>query len=211
MYGVNLIANGGAEYPQTASAKADINWRVPHWESKDNTPVTTQFYNGYSADNDRGAGVLPRPANAHRAYFYGGEPEKRRADAKEWVTDTISQTVDLTAIAGDIEGGQISFELKGHFGGWHDKNDHATLSAQFLDEQGDPVGKPILIGNVTLARRAKDAQATAGPSGMLPDAAQGTIPAKARSLRLDLSFTWCGKGGKNDACADDLSFVLSRP
>jgi len=174
-YGSNLIVNADAEAGTagwTAFAGADLFDAVAYG------PNWVQPYH-------------PGPADRGSSLFVGGSGH---AFAGGY------QVVDLSAQAGDIAAGRVSFTLSGWLGGWSDQGDNALLYVSFQDASGAEVGTAQL-GPVTPAMRNNS-------TGLFAYQTSGALPTATRQLLVSLTMERLG-GGDNDGYADNLSLQIS--
>ncbi len=181
--GFNLIDNPDAETPPTTPN--GVNLVVPLWD--DAGPATQQEFN-----LDWWGSNAPGPEFGN-AFFYGG-PNNAQS--------TLTDLIDVSALAASIDSGEVTFDLAGFFGGWQGQDDNATLTATFLDDANQTLGSTTIGGFLAADRGSQ--------SIFLPDSDTGLLPANTRSVELTLTFTRTG-GGFNDGTADNLSFVLTGP
>jgi hypothetical protein len=112
----------------------------------------------------------------------------------------MTQTVDVSADAGPIDGGAATFDLSGWLGGYSSQKDRAGVTATFLGTTGASLGTAQL-GPVT----ARDRD---GTSQFLQRTALGAIPPGTRSIKVDVTFTLTS-GTITDGYADDLSLSVT--
>ncbi len=117
-------------------------------------------------------------------------------------TATLSQTVDLSGAASEIDGGTVSYTLSGDLGGNLLDPSRATVTVNFLDaNQGYLAAGEI--GPVTaLDRRLQ--------TGLAERQTDGTIPVGTRSAQVVVTLKDLNPvlGNYNNAYADDLSFTV---
>lgn len=181
-YGTNLIFNGDAEWCSGTNAHA-INRGIPWWFDVGTT--TLGIYGALAAFPTQ---TSPGPSNRGANFFLGGT-----ANA------AISQRIDISNLAADVEDPGVDFALSGWFGGAGAQNDAATLSARFFGQTGTVLGQTS-IGNVLAADRS-------GVTGLAFREANGVLPAGTRYVEFELTNRVVT--GVNDASADNLSFVLT--
>ncbi len=125
--------------------------------------------------------------------FFGGGPV---------ATSTLSQTVDLTAAAADIDGGAVPYVLSGDLGGFTIDPSAASMRVEFLDGSGATLGsgrvRPVTVLDRLFQTRLLEREAT------------GTIPVGTRSARVVVTLNDCNPvlGNYNNAYADNLSFTV---
>jgi Phosphoesterase family len=117
-------------------------------------------------------------------------------------TSTLTQTVDLSGAASDINTGTVPYTLSGWLGGNRFEPSTASVTVDFLAADQSPLGTGK-IGPVTvLDRRFRTV--------LLKRDTTGTIPAGTRSARVVVTFTDChpAGGSYNHSYADNLSFTV---
>jgi len=195
-YGVNLIANPGAEDDVGITAGQDQ--RIARWRDESGS-MTSQLYNGFSVDDPSTFGSNPGSAFGNN-YFYGGEGWPTNVAAAR----SIYQDIAVHQIAADIDLQKAQYDLLGSFGGWSNQNDVATLYVRFMDDAGTVLGSTQIGGAVA------NAAARNNLSGFVPDATQGILPIGTRRIELELE-SWKDVGGVyGDGSADNLELVLTR-
>ncbi|MCP3915617.1 MAG: hypothetical protein GY711_08690 [bacterium] len=172
--GGNLIFNGDAEYERAQIGTPDrldvsiAGWEDPGW-------MTVHAHASPSRDSGRN-------------FFAGGYGRK---DA------VIRQTIDVTALAGAIDGG-ATYELSAYVGGVKGGADSASVAVRFQGANGDEVG--------TAQLERETAFELGRPAGLLRRSVSGAVPAGTRSVVVEV--TAHAENGKNDGAADELSLVL---
>jgi hypothetical protein len=137
----------------------------------------------------------PKPGTRGARYFFGGSSN---------TTATLTQPVSLAKYAPAIDAGKATFVLSGWLGGYADQADAVTVTATFLDANGQQVGTPATIGPVTPAMRGNQTK-------LMLRAASGAVPAQARSATVQMRFGVRTGGTTNDGYADNLKFgVVAR-
>jgi hypothetical protein len=180
----NLLVDPGAEAGPGAPDDATIDV-PPGWTAVgDATAVQYGASGGFPTTAD--AAALGGGAN-----FFAGGPD---GDA-----NALTQTVDVSGAATEIDGGGLRATVSGDFGGYAGQNDSATLTVTFLSATGAALGT-LASPPVTLADRG-------GNTALLFRTASGPVPAGTRSLgaRLDMVRV---DGAYNDGYADNLSVTL---
>jgi Phosphoesterase family len=117
-------------------------------------------------------------------------------------TSTISQTVDLSLAASDIDTGAVPYTLSGRLGGFLWDPSAAFVTVDFLDADQSTLGIRSL-GPVTVFERWLQ-------TGLLERASTGTVPVATRSARVVVTFSDCNPapGTYNNSYADNLSFTV---
>jgi hypothetical protein len=194
-YGTNLIFNGDAEsnsgtnnYGASTNNAGLLNLTpnrgISWWF--DPGPMTLGRYGSHANfPNATSPGPAPRSNN----FFLGGLG----------TTSVISQTIDLSAIAADIDYSGVDYVLSAWLGGRGTQSAAAQFTARFLTGVGVPLGTNRL-GPVTATDRA-------GVTGFLERSATGQLPAGTRLVEFTLLAQ--ASSVTNDASADNLSFVLT--
>ncbi len=183
-YGTNLIFNGDAE------ANSGTNYYYPNRGIAWWTDYTSLTLGCYGANSNFPSLTSPGPANRGNNFFFGGT----NAGAI-----TISQTIDISDIAADIDDPGVDFELSGWFGGRGSDSDASRLSVRFLNRTSSLVGTNY-VGMVSANDRF-------GATGMLQRSTNGTLPAGTRLVEFLLTAN--ASSGLNDGSADNLAFVLT--
>jgi hypothetical protein len=125
--------------------------------------------------------------------FFGGGPV---------ATSALSQTVNLSAAASDIDTGTVRYELSGDLGGFFIDPSAASVTVEFLDANGVRLGAGNIRPVTVLDRWLQ--------TGLLEREATGTIPVGTRSARVVVTLKDCNPilGNYNNAYADNLSFTV---
>jgi hypothetical protein len=195
----NLIVNGDFEADgpckitvRDGSVTSFEDMAMTGW--KDETKATAAPYEMPDAtESNRRRAEGTYPENRGKCYFLGVE------------RGTTSQTIDVSALAQEIDAQRIQFRLAGWLGGQADQDDALTVRAIALDERGKefdsgPFGAGQ-IGPLTPADRNNR-------TGLWRRAKGGELPQGTRYVRIDLiseSGTW----GSVDAQGDNFSLTLS--
>ena len=195
----NLIVNGDFEADgpckitvEGGSVTSFEDMAMTGW--KDDTRATAAPYEMPGATEShkrRDEGTYPE--NRGKCYFLGVE------------RGTTSQTIDVSALAQEIDAQRIQFRLSGWLGGQAGQDDALTVRAIALDERGKefdsgPFGAGQ-IGPLTPADRNYQ-------TGLWRRTNGGELPQGTRYVRIDLVSTSTG-GGSVDAHGDNLSLTLS--
>ena len=125
--------------------------------------------------------------------FFGGGPV---------ATSTLTQTVDLSGAASQIDTGTVPYTLSADLGGYLLDPSAAAVTVEFLGARQQKLGTGT-IGPVTAWDRGFQ-------TVLLPTDTSGTIPVGTRSAQVVVTFTDCDPlpGNYNDAFADNLSFTV---
>ncbi len=181
-FGVNLIYNGDAESNSSTNDHTP-NRGIAWWFDPDEVTL-----GGYGTAAEFPDIADPGPVERGDNFFLGGA-----------LTATMTQIVDVAALAEDIDAGEADFVLSGWFGGTAAQEDSAWLSARFLDEDGSELGSAE-TGGVTAAERGS-------ATGLLERWTAGVLPVDTRRVLFQL--TSVAVQGQADGFADNLSFVLT--
>jgi len=182
-FGTNLIVNGDAESGSGSSDGSVV--AVPGWGASGNfTAVLYNASGGFPLTTD------PGPASRGENFFAGGPDIDASAG---------TQSIDVSAIATDINAGTVSFVLSGFLGGFQDQDDNAVLTANFVGT-GGTLGSAS-IGPVTASDRSN-------ATGLLFRTTLGAVPVGTTSINLILNLTRTD-GAYDDGYADNLSLVLA--
>lgn len=189
-YETNLLFNGDAEFSAGAS-ESGVDLGVPGWI--DVGSMTIVQYGAPEYPEASSPGLADRGSN-----FFAGSAEE---DC--W----ISQTIDVSQLATDIDREQVTFELSGWFGGYAEQRDLAWLTARFLDERGGELGT-ARAGPVTLGDRQRAFARQLSQTGLLHRAVRESLPSGTRSIEVILEAE--RHEGLTDGYADNLSLILRR-
>jgi len=181
-YGTNLIFNADAE-ATSGTAYYATNRGIAWWFD-----ISSTTLGRYGSNPSFPSFTDPGPENRGANFFLGGTSD-----------GFITQRIDISEIAQDVDDAGVDFALSGWFGGAGDDGDYAALTANFLDAAGSLIASSA-VGNVTPVDRA-------GATALLERSTAGTLPAGTRFVEFGL--TNYVVSGENDASADNLSFVLT--
>ncbi len=181
-YDTNLIFNGDAE-SNSGTNNYTPNRGVAWWFDISSTTLGV-----YGANTNFPSLLSPGPTNRGANFFLGGS-------SNGW----LSQRINLTDLAANIDDPGVDYALSGWFGGAGTQGDFSALVARFLNSAGAVIGSN-LIGNVMSADRG-------GVTGLWERGTNGSLPAGTRFVELALTNRLVT--GSNDASADNLSFVLT--
>ena len=124
----------------------------------------------YGASDGQGVGGWPTPATpgpsdrGHNFFAGGGGG-----------VSTGTQTIDVSKAEGDINNGNVTYDLSGWLGGTGTVTDTATVTATFLNADGSTLGTAQL-GPVTPAMRNNTTE-------LLSQDAEGTLPEQTKTVR----------------------------
>ena len=183
-FDANLISNSGAEYDRGFDDMT-LDQYLSGWNDPgpdQGTAVRWGAPNGFPSSSSSG------PANRGNNFFSGGS----------FAGSRMTQSIDVSGFAAVIDGGVVSFDLGGWFGGYASQDDRASLSAFFRDAAGTLLGVTT-TGNVTAAERGN-------VTGLLQRSASAGVPVGTRTVVIALDTHH--DSGWTDGYADELSFVL---
>ena len=183
-FGKNLIKNPGAEAGEGSASGYDV-LAAPKWATASNFTVVVYGAPGFPMETD------PGPAKRGLNFFAGG-PDDGSSSAQ--------QTINVSALAADIDAGTVKFALSAWLGGFGTQDDQATLDAVFTDGPGTVLKSIILVGPTAFDR--------GNVTSLLKRSARGSVPVGTRKVRILLTMVRSA-GTYNDAYADALSLVLN--
>ena len=153
----NLLDNGNAE-AQRCTDDWTAQTSVPGWRVTRGA-ASVLCYSAFAYTGETPA--LPVTGSAGKALFTAPG------------TDTsMEQGVDVSAAASAIDHGTVEFALSGWLGGWDARPERATLTASFVDANGNATGYPVTIANV-------DANARNNVTALMQREVDGLVPAGA--------------------------------
>jgi uncharacterized protein (TIGR03437 family) len=182
-FGVNLLVNGDAETdPRTENGTVVTGWNA-------DTNLAAWKYGEYKmpaktdpGPSDRGTFFLTCPPNQNQCRAY--------------------QNVDFGTTAKLVDAGKVVYTLEGWFGGDTTYPDTSDATVTFYDAANSAVGPALRVGPVTQSDRG-------GQRGLLLRSTSATVPAGARSARINLYFHKLDTSPENlDAFADNIVFQL---
>jgi len=186
LLGSELIRNGGAAGNELGEAAPVGDGAPPYWALRQGT-IAQSLYGapGFPAAGDA-------PAGSGSYFFASGNSDVSR----------IQQLLDVSALAAQIDAGQIRFSVSGAFGGRASEDDFATLTLYFDD------AAPSLLGVASIGgfHAAERGNATK----LIHDSKQGVVPVGTRRILAEL-YAARISGPENDGYADDLSLRLPEP
>jgi len=190
-YGTNLLFNSDAEsnsgtnnYAVTVDHSQTSNRGIAWWF--DPSPLTLGVYGSHP---NFPTAASPGPASRGRNFFLGGLG----------TSNAITQTLDLSSLAADIDDPGVDYQLSGWFGGAGWRTNITVLGVRFLNGTNGTTGLNS-VGGATAADRG-------GVTGLISCSTNGTVPAGTRLVEFKL--TMLSGTTTNDASADNLSFVLT--
>ncbi len=191
--GVNLIQNPSAEANGTNS-NYNATIIIDSWEIADDTIAIPLDY-GITSDSNY---VSPPEANFPsetfgNSLFYGGN-----ALAGE-PNPIISQNIDISDLATEIDQGMLKFEISGYFGGYSDQDDSVMLYARCYDQNSE-IQLNCRIGKVNALNRGNI-------TTLLERSLSDSIPPGIRTIEFILQ--WLNASGDyQNGMADNLNFTL---
>lgn len=186
----NLIINGNSEVGSSSKTAYDVV-STPGWTETSNFNVVR--YNTRSSAGDFPSSTDPGPSDRGKNFFAGG-PSNSNSSA--------TQLIDVSAYAGDIDSGNVRFNLAGYLGGFAEQGDNAILRATLTNGRCNTI-ETKSIGPVTAGTRNRQ-------TGLLLRSISGILPIGTRQIRLLLQMTRTA-GSYNDGYADNLSLTLTAP
>ena len=182
----NLLVNGDAEV-QRCTDDWTAQTSVPGWRvMRGAASVLCYSAFGYTGESP----VLPTAGLPGKALFTAPG------------TDTaMEQSVDVSAAAAAIDHGRVGFALSGWLGGWDARPERATLTASFVDANGNATGYPVTIASV-------DAQARGNVTALVQREVDGAVPAGTRQIVVTVQFL-SGMESFSNAFADNLTLTLN--
>ena len=114
----------------------------------------------------------------------------------------MSQTLNLSTYANDIDQGHVSFNLSAWLGGFAEQNDSVIISIQFKDSAAQTIGNGATIGPVLGTDRDEE-------TSTLFRHQIGEVPVNTRSIVVNVNMTLFG-GSWNDASVDNIRVELYR-
>jgi len=182
----NLLVNGNAEL-QLCTNDWTAQTSVPGWRVIRGA-VSVLCYSAFNFTNVTPA--TPSNVPAGNALF-----------AAPGADTAMDQSVDVSAAATAIDSGTVGFTLSGWLGGWSNRPERATLTAVFLDANGQSTGTPVVIADV-------DAQARGNVTGLVQRAVEGVVPPSTRQITVTVQFL-SGMTSFQNAYADNISLTLT--
>lgn len=187
----NLLKNPGAESQPRDKAPP------PSWDAKpptDEEGVEVADYGSVGGEWDHGVTGAPKGGNRYfRLYFKAGTKEQ-----------SMSQPVDVSGVAQDIDAGRIEAQLSGYLGAFVDADSTAQIIATYLDAQGKELGK-LETAPINAATLPKP---QVGSAALTPVQAGGVVPANTRKIVVKVYAKATGDSGDFLGLADNLSLVL---
>ena len=217
----NLLFNGGGEFDRGFSDLA-IDQQVSGWDDPGPCGITLVPYGtpGFPPDADPGlddAGrnafalvVVPPPVpNEDGEYPTGPDCV---------ATPSLQQSIDLSHLAGEIDGAGIGYMLSVATGGPEDESNHFRVVASFFDSEGELLNaseyEPPGAGRDSMVTADAAGGGSQVGSGAVPfwlRMASGPVPGGARHVVVELAAVQVeGDGAGGPIYADNLFFALLR-
>ena len=178
--GADVVINGGAEADVGSDHSGERVVRPSGWQT---------IVGGMSVQR-YGRGGFPGGGGGGSNLFTGGRSS----------TSSMRQATSIVAGARAIDAGGQTARLSAKLGGYSTQDDHATVTAEFLDANGARLSA-IAIGPVTRSDRGDE-------TTLIGRAASGPIPPGARTVVVTVTATRAA-GVSNDGYADDVALDLS--
>jgi hypothetical protein len=187
-YGENLVFNGDGEFDR-GFGDPPADQYISGWDDPGPDQFTIVTYgaaNGWPTPGD------PGPPERGLNFFSGGPS----------ASATLTQTIDVSAIAPDIDAGRVRYDLSAWLGGYATQADQARLTLRFFDEDQIELDAQVL-GPVTPAQRGN-------VTALVLRQGAGTAPAGCRSMAAELIAERFA-GTSCDGYADSVRLVLNKP
>ncbi len=196
LLGRNLVVNGDFEMDEPGEVVRRVppifsDITITGWDDR-NRAMTIAYDQPDSGGDFPKPGRDAVPTNHGRCFFMSAERES-----------TTSQSIDLSALRGQIDARQIDFELSGWIGGYGDQDDTLTIRAVALNDRGEET--PFAqLGPIHSRDRNNE-------SGFWKRSKEGELPVGTRRVRIDLVAKSFDTSTTNvpDAYADNVSLTLS--
>lgn len=189
-YETNLIYNGGAEANSGTNNYyiLDDNQKIDRGAAWwfDGSMVTLGQYGARASFPGLGS---PGPTHRGNSFFLGGLG----------MSNVISQVIDVSHLAADIDDLGVDYTLAGFLGGVLTNDGIFTFSARFLNAASTGLGTNS-IGPVTATDRTNT-------TCLLERSVVGQVPLGTRLIEFVLAAV--STAPTNDAAADNLSFELT--
>lgn len=185
--GHNLIKNGNAE---VAGQDAD---HVPEWGQHGG--FSEAEYGSTSGEWDWD---LSGCASCGKHYF-------RLAFGQDTKELSVTQTIDVAAIAGEIDKKPLTASVSGWLGGFHDSDTTGQIIVSFQDAAGKELAKvetkPYDTKQLPKAER--------GDTGLVLCQSTGQVPSGTRKIVFTWKASATGDSGDHLGLGDNLSLILS--
>jgi Phosphoesterase family len=200
--GPNLLVNPGAEIGDP-SLSGYSSVTVPGW-TVTGTPTVIEYGTlrrfpwPTASPGPTFPAFLGFPTSASAppdsgAQFFGGGPV---------ATSTLTQIVNLARASGEINQGNVPYELTGDLGGFLIDPSAASVTVKFLDVDGNTLGSGRIRPVTAIGRGFQ--------TGLVERETSGTIPVGTVSAQVIVTFTDRNPvlGNYNNAYADNVSFTV---
>lgn len=199
-YGTNLVQDGGFEAsgddPNTGAFDSRY-WGligIVNVFSYSSPPLGSGLHLGFPPST-------PDKTKQGLNFFAGGNDSDATSGG-----DGIVQTVNVAGLAGDIDGGTVTYNVSAWLGGQGNIDDYAYVRLDFVNGSGQVIGS----GDVGLTVPV-DSAARGNNTEMLARSSTGKVPAKTRSINVVVG---AARNGSNaiafiTAYADNVSLTLS--
>ena len=185
----NLIKNGNAE------TEGPDEKHVPDW------PVLEGFtgvkYGSVSGEWDWGLSGCASCGKRYLHLAFEGSTHEL----------SVSQAVDVSASAQDIDKADVASSLSAYLGAFLNSDSTSIVQASFLDSSGKELAKietqPYSTKDLPKAER--------GSTGLVECKTSGQVPAGTRKIVITWKATATGDSGDYLALGDNLSLVLTKP
>lgn len=189
VFGANLLTNPSAE-------AASDDGVTPGWSGPEHV-FNTDEYGHESGEWDWGLSGCDGCGHRYfRLQFEGDQDQQPAAE----------QTVDVSALAADIDAGKVTARLAGELGGYRDSDTTAWIEAAFEDGAGRPLGA-LKTDNVDTSSLPAPER---GSTSLGPVQNEGPIPAGTRKVRFRFVAKPTGASGSYLGLADKLSLTLNK-
>jgi arylsulfatase A-like enzyme len=195
-FGTNLIFNGDGEYDR-GFTNHGMDQAVSGWEefgdanfiAETSSRIGNQSATVLQYNTPGGFPLAGDPGSADR-----GENFISAGAASS--TSEMTQRIDVSSLAAQIDADQVDFEASAYLGGFSSQNDKADFAAHFLAADGTTQLGSILLAGPNAAGRGN-------VTGLFEQNASGDLITGTRFIEFVLSTNG------NDGYADNLSFTLS--
>jgi hypothetical protein len=190
----NLIRNGDAEMAMGSPNMSPSG--LPYWTASSDigSLPTGVTYFGYWPDHLGFPNPsAPGPADRGLSFFAGGKGTN---------LGTLTETVDVSSLAGSIDAGNLVYNFSGFFGGTGSVDDYA-YGVLFFYDAGNSAVPSAQIGHFLAADRNNR-------TGLLFSSTEDIVPAGTRHIEMDIVFQRT-TSGDNFGLADNLSLILRYP
>lgn len=188
---VNVLLNGNGDADVGANGSGQTVC-PSHWTCRRQFTVVVYGAPDFPVPMPPAAPAAPTFAPDHGANLFAGGSEGPDSSA--------SQTVDLHSFAGRIATGE-TFTLDAWLGGFDDQSDHAWVTVEFDDANGNALSAPTSLRTVMPGDRNN-------MRTFVERSATGTVPQGTVSAKVTISADE-ENGGYNDGYADSITLALN--